>query len=243
MNTSHKSAGRHYHIGSGRYVISGEVGTGTCAADDNPAAANNIWNCPGGVFEWGTGLERWDQYYYAKYDNNSYVNIESPVKLKYTFTTTDDQNTAFTSGSPFLYVWKKENVDGSGYRNNTFTNTDATAYPAQFDGKSFLLQYEGAGNLQGLPNRNTDNDWLKLINPKSGTQVIDADNSSKGYVLKAVGTGMMLAKHGTATACDSMSFEFDATNIPSVTEKTLPQFTFDSKPTIDTISVQHGVEQ
>ena len=73
MNTSHKSEGRHYHIGSGRYVISGEVGTGTCAADDNPAATNNIWNCPSGVFEWGTGLERWDQYYYAKYDNNSFV--------------------------------------------------------------------------------------------------------------------------------------------------------------------------
>ena len=39
-------------------------------------------------------------------------------------------------------------------------------------------------NLQGFPERRTDNNWLRLINPKSGTQVVDADNSSKGYVVK-----------------------------------------------------------
>ena len=141
-------------------------------------------------------------------------------------------------------MWKKDNVDANGYRNGTgYTNTAKTAYPAQFDGKSFILQYEGQGNLQGLPDRRTDNNWLKLINPKSGTQVTDADNSSKGYVLKAVGTGMMLANHADATACDNMTFDFSTADLPDYTDKALPSFAFSTKPDVETISVQHGVEQ
>ena len=99
----------------------------------------------------------------------------------------------------------------------------STTYPSQFNGKVFLLEYEGAGNLQGLPERRTDNNYLKLINPKSGTQMVDADNSSKGYVVKATGTGKMLAKHGTSTACDSMTFDFATSAIPAPTTKALPQ--------------------
>ena len=26
----------------------------------DPGAANNIWNCSNGVYEWQTGIERWD---------------------------------------------------------------------------------------------------------------------------------------------------------------------------------------
>ena len=48
-----------------------------------------------------------------------------------------------------------------------------------------MLEYEGAGQIWGFPERRTDNNWLKLINPKSGTQVVDADNSSQGYVVKS----------------------------------------------------------
>ena len=105
-----------------------------------------------------------------------------------------------------------------------------------------MLEYEGAGQIWGFPERRTDNNWLRLLNPKSGTQVVDADNSSQGYVLKAVGTGMMMAVHSNANACDSMAFAFDTTNIPVVSEKSLPAFTWASRPSIETISVTHGEE-
>ena len=100
-----------------------------------------------------------------------------------------------------------------------------------------MLEYEGAGQIWGFPERRTDNNWLRLINPSSGTQVVDADNSSQGYVLKAVGTGMMMAVHSNANACDSMTFDFGVANIPSHTSKALPQYTFSTKPDITTISV------
>ena len=84
---------------------------------------------------------------------------------------------------------------------------------------------------------------VKTLIPKSGTQMVDADNSSKGYVVKATGTGKMLAKHGTSTACDSMTFDFATTAIPSHTAKALPQYVWSSRPTVATVSVVHGVEQ
>jgi hypothetical protein len=246
MTKADATFGRHYGIGGGsaNYIFTSDIG-GTCAAVEDPTATNNIWNCSNGVFEWRSGVERWDQYYYAKYDNGSNVTIESPVKLKYTFASADDQNhVSFPdSTTTFAYVEKVPTTtsgvrDGRGY-----DNVSSTTYPSQFNGKIFLLEYEGAGNLQGLPERRTDNNYLKLINPKSGTQMVDADNSSKGYVVKATGTGKMLAKHATSTACDSMTFDFATSAIPLHTAKTLPQYVWSSRPTVETVSVVHGVEQ
>ena len=243
MNKTHASQGRYYSIGGGQYILTSDIGSNNCAAVQDPGAASNIWNCSGGVFEWNTGIERWDNYYYAKYDNNSFVTIETPIKLKYTFATADDQNTVFTQASPFSYIWKKDAVDGNGFRTGQgYDNVTSSTYPAQYNGKEFLLEYEGAGQIWGFPERRTDNNWLRLLNPKSGTQVVDADNSSQGYVLKAVGTGMMMAVHSNANACDSMTFAFDTTNIPVVSEKSLPAFTWASRPSIETISVTHGEE-
>ena len=249
MTLADATMGRNYHVGGGRYILTSDLdatdGASNCRAREKDDTNGDIWNCSGGVFQWSTGIERWDQYYYAKYDNNSYVTIQNPVVVKYTFASTHDQNNDnFSQAAPFSYVWKKDNVDGSGFRDGSgYTNTDKTAYPAQFNGKEFLLQYEGSNNLQGLPERRTDNDWLRLINPKSGTQVVDADNASQGYVLKAAATGMMLAKHGTPTACDAMTFDFAASAIPSNQDKPVPQFKWASKPEVEKVSVVHGVEQ
>ena len=111
---------------------------GTCAAVEDPTATNNIWNCSNGVFEWQTGIERWDQYYYAKYDNNSNVTIESPIKLKYTFATADDQNTVFGS-TTFSYVGKGTNCTMVRYQNGQgYDNVSSTTYPSQYNGKVFL---------------------------------------------------------------------------------------------------------
>jgi hypothetical protein len=244
MTLADASQGRHYGIGGGRYIFDSDIG-GNCAAIEDPTAANNIWNCTNGVYEWRSGIERWDQYYYAKYDNGSYVNIENPVKIKYTFASAHDQNNDnFTLAAPFSYIEKVPSKSASGVRDgNGYDNVTTSTYPALFANKTFVLEYEGAGNLQGFPERRTDNNWLKLINPKSGTQMTDADNSSKGYVVKAVGTGMMLAKHGTSTACDSMNFDFASGAIPLNTEKPLPQYVWSSKPTVNSVSVKHGEEQ
>ena len=86
MSKSDASQGRYYNIGGGRYVLTSDIdgsdGAGNCRPYENPNRSNgNIWNCSSGVYEWQTGIERWDQYYYAKYDNNSFVTIENPIKL------------------------------------------------------------------------------------------------------------------------------------------------------------------
>lgn len=245
MTKADATFGRHYGVGGGNYIFTSDIGTGSCAAVEDPTAGSNIWECANGVYEWQSGIERWDQYYYAKYDNASYVTVESPVKVKYTFASADDQNhVSFPdSTTTFAYV-EKVPTKTSGVRDGKgYDNVSSTTYPSQFNGKVFLLEYEGAGNLQGLPERRTDNNWLKLINPKSGTQMVDADNSSKGYVVKATGTGKMLAKHATSTACDSMTFDFATSAIPSHTSKVLPQYVWSSRPTVETVSVVHGVEQ
>ena len=52
-------------------------------------------------------------------------------------------------------------------------------------------------------------------------------------LLKAVGTGMMMAVHSDANACDSMTFDFGVANIPSHTSKSLPHYTFSSRPDIE----------
>ena len=54
---------------------------------------------------------------------------------------------------------------------------------------------------------------------------------------------MMLANHADATACDNMTFDFSTADLPDYTDKALPSFAFSTKPEVETISVQHGVEQ
>ena len=121
-----------------------------------------------------------------------------------------------------------------------------TDYPAKYNGKTFFLEYEGSGQLWGLPERRSDNGWLRMVNPKSGTMMTDADNSSKGYVVKALGTGRMFADSaGGVTDCAALTMPtgFAFTDIPVTTDKSSSTKVWTDRPTVTTISVNHGAEQ
>ena len=236
-------AGYNYHIGGGRYIFTSDI-SGTCAANPDPSATNNIWNCTNGVLQWESGINRWNKMYYAKYtDNSSIVTIDQPTALTYTFATADDQNTDFTSASPFNFTWKKRSQSAGVYARG-FDNVSATDYPSQYDNKTFNLEYEGSGQLRGFPEKKTENDWLRLVNPVSGTQVVNADNASKGYVLKALETGMMF-NEVAASNCASMTMPagFAISNIPTEVDRTSSTALWGQRPLVTTISVKQGEEQ
>ena len=237
MTVADATQGRNYHVGGGRYIFTSDIG-GTCAAANDPSATNNIWNCTNGVFQYETGIERWNKMYYAKYDNGSVVTIEQPISLSYTFATADDLNTDFTNASPFEFTWKKDKYDTGGYDNITGTTT----YPAAFNGKSFFVQYEGKGQLHGFPEKRSENSWLRLINPKDGTQMVNADNSSQGYVVKGLGIGKMFSEKSGGCGSLTVPAAFTFANIPTETDRSSSTAVWGARPSVATISVNHGVE-
>ena len=98
----------YYGFNGGRYILTSDMAGGTCAASVTNGT-NNVWNCSSGVFQYETGLNSWNNRYYAKYaDNSSVVTIRNPISLTYSFATADDLNTDFTQAAPFEFTWKKE---------------------------------------------------------------------------------------------------------------------------------------
>ena len=74
----------------------------------------------------------------------------------------------------------------------------------------------------------------------------DADNASQGYVVKALGTGRMFADSaGGADDCAALTMPtgFDFTDIPVTTDKSSSTKVWTDRPTVTTISVNHGAEQ
>ena len=237
MTVADATQGRNYHVGGGRYIFTSDIG-GTCAAANDPSATNNIWNCTNGVFQYETGIERWNKMYYAKYDNGSIVTIEQPISLSYTFATADDLNADFTNAAPFEFTWKKALYSSGGYDNITGTTT----YPAAFNGKSFFVQYEGKGQLHGFPEKRTENSWLRLINPKDGTQLVNADNSSQGFVVKGLGIGKMFSEKSGGCGSLTVPAAFTFNSIPEAGDRSPSSAVWGNRPDVATISVNHGVE-
>ena len=74
----------------------------------------------------------------------------------------------------------------------------------------------------------------------------DADNSSQGYVVKALGTGKMFADSaGGVTDCSALTMPtgFAFTDIPVTTDRSSSTKVWTDRPTVATISVNHGAEQ
>ena len=238
MTAADAQDGYYYGLHSGRYVLSGDIGSNNCAASTTDAT-NNVWNCPGGVFQYESGINTWNKMFYAKYaDNSSVVSIDQPISLTYQFATADDLNTDFTQAAPFEFTWKKELYGTGGYDNITGTTT----YPAAFNGKNLILEYEGKGQLWGFPEKKTENDWLRLINPKDGTQLINADNSSQGYVVKALGIGKMFSEKSGGCGSLSVPAQFTFANIPTKVDRSPSTAVWGDRPSVASISVNHGVE-
>ena len=237
MTEADAQQGYYYGMNDGKYILTSDIG-GTCAASVTHST-NNVWNCTNGVFQYETGINSWNNRYYAKYaDNSSVVEIEQPISLSYTFATSDDLNTDFTQAAPFEFTWKKELYGTGGYDNITGTTT----YPAAFNGSSFILEYEGKGQLWGFPEKRTENSWLRLINPRDGTQFVNADNSSQGYVVKALGIGKMFSEKAGGCGSLSVPAAFTFASILTETDRSSSTAVWGGRPNVATISVNHGVE-
>jgi hypothetical protein len=234
----------HWGFGGGSYVLTSDLTDGsqaTCGANDNPSVTENIWNCTNGVYQWQSGFKRWDQYYFAAYDNGTAVQMDQPIPIELTFASSDDRNNVSfdgTGSNVMNYIWKQKD-----YSDGSYTNTTSTVAPANYNGKVLVANYEGGGELWGLPERRTPAGHLKLVNLKDGTQVTRSDNASQGYVVKSWETGLMFSSK--AGGCGTLSMPasgFGSTDIPSTTDVGYPQFTAAEMPNITKISVNHGVE-
>ena len=109
-----------------------------------------------GWYNYSTGPNNWNQTTWATGSSGTVITIDPPVNLSFTFTSGDDRN-ASSSNS------------GSSYYNNPF-----------------LLQFPGDGSIQGLPYTQSNGHYMPAISLKDGTQLTDANNSSKVYVVKAL---------------------------------------------------------
>ena len=237
-------AENHWGFGGGSYVLTSDLtdaGQSTCGANDNPNVTENIWNCTNGVYQWQSGFKRWDKYYYASYDNGTAVQMDQPIPVELTFASTDDRNNALFDGSAgniMNYVWKQMD-----YSTGNFSEVDSTVAPVNYNGKVLVANYEGGGELWGLPERRTPAGHLKLVNLKDGTNLTRSDNASQGYVVKAWETGLMFSSK--AGGCGTLSMPasgFGQTDVPATTDTSYPSFTAASMPSVSTISVNHGVE-
>ena len=243
-STSGYNSNTHYHIGGATFVLKSDLDNTSdtdCSGNPNPGAASNAFKCNNGAWRWRSGLNNWDNYFYPDYDNGSAVTIDKPIKLTYTFSTSDDVNATDFAATDLTYTLMKYN-----YNTNQYSIVpNETVRPSEFNGKAFVLEYEGAGNLWGLPERRTPDGYIRLVNPKSGTQVVRADNTSQGYVVKALDTGILMSLKGACTlgVGDIPATGFAAGDVPDPSSKTYPTQVWTNKPSVSTVSVVHGVEQ
>ena len=113
--------------------------------------------------------------------------------LKYEHTTAIDVNAAQdTNGITYLankgkYFPDKTLCDSVG--SSPITHYSCTAKPSSFNGKTFMLEYNGS-HLHGLPEQRATYTaggdkgyYIKIANPIDGSDVVGADGTA--YVLKA----------------------------------------------------------
>jgi len=226
----------HAHIWTGNFIPADDIG-GNCAADGDPDAANNMYECDN-LFVWESGLREWGQgVVVTNSDDGSAVTIQDPIQFTYTHAAANDRNNdnyATEAGSPFNYTWVETDwSDGSQ------TSTASTFGVDQVDGVSLNLNYEGMGELHGFMERQTPNGWMKLINLADGTEITRVSDSST-YVVKALDTGLLLntqACSGDLSVPDAFT---DLDIVPSPTDKTKPTQIFNNAPTVTAIHVKQG---
>lgn len=234
-NDSAYSADSFAHIWTGDYVPTADLGVGTCAASRDPDAANNVYNCST-IFSWESGLRDWGQHVFPT-DTSGPVVIEDPIQFTYTHAAANDRNNTnyADSSSPFTYNWVQ-----TDWSTGSSTQSDGeVTYVSKFDNVKLNLSYEGAGEIWGFPERQTDNGWLKLVNLADGTEITRVSDSST-YVVKMLESGLLLNQM-TCSGDLSVPAAFQDTSIiPSPTDKTRPTQIFDNAPTVEDIHVKQG---
>jgi len=226
----------HAHIWSGNFIPQDDI-NGTCAANSDPNAAANIYNCDS-RYVWESGLREWGQGVVLVDSANAAVTIEDPIAFNYTHAAANDRNnTAYpNSGTPFNYTWIETDWNTSP---PSSTSSADEMFVAVVDGLTMNLSYEGAGELWGFPERQTPNGWMKLVNLKDGTEITRKSDSST-YVVKALDTGLLLNTQACSGDLSVPAAFIDLDIIPSPSDKTKPTQIFNSAPTVTAIHVKQG---
>ena len=155
-------------------------------------------------YRWNFEAYPWGQSIIALDASGDLIELDEPLKFKYTHTASNDINQSVTdftfiakSGNDYHNpVRKLRRTDGSAACTKIVGNTDyekCTISAADLDGKDFLLDYDGNW-LGGLPSMNmlfsassdSGSYWARLVNPKDETVLTDI-KSGKEYVIKALG--------------------------------------------------------
>ena len=139
-------------------------------------------------YEWSFGANPWDQSVIALKSDGSVKPMDQPLMLTYEHTTAKERNTVAAGIDYFVTIGDYEplkslcTTNGAGIRACNVT-------PTSFNGKKFILEYNGS-HLGGLPHQratyapNGDKSYgVSLVNPKDGTTVVG--NDGVDYVLKA----------------------------------------------------------
>lgn len=224
----------HADIWVGNFIPSDDI-AGTCAADSDPDATNNMYNCDN-RYAWKSGLRDWAQGIIVVDSENAAVTIEDPIAFTYTHAAANDRNNDNypDANSLFNYEWKQTDWnEGTTVTSNEAHNTSLV------DGLTVNLSYEGVGNLYGFPDRRTPNGRLQLVNLNDGTGITRKSDGST-YVVKALETGMLL---NTKTCSGDLSVPDNFKNlsiIPSPTDHTVPTQLFNDAPTVTEIHVKQG---
>ena len=225
----------HAHIWAGNFITQGDI-TGACAADSDPDAVANMYNCDN-RYVWESGLREWGQGLVLVDSDNAAVTIEDPIAFNYTHAAANDRNntTYPNSGTPFNYTW----VETDWNTGNSTSSADEM-FVSLVDGLTVNLSYEGAGELWGFPERQTPNGWMKLVNLTDAT-VITRKSDSSTYVVKALDTGYLLNTKACSGDLSVPLADFtELAIVPSPTDKTKPTQIFNNAPTVTAIHVKHG---
>lgn len=130
-------------------------------------------------YNYSTGPNNWNQTTWADDSTGAVIAIDPPLSLSFTFSSADDRNASSSS-------------NGSAYYGNPF-----------------LVQYSGDGHIDGLPFVQSGNHYVPAINLADGTQLVNANNSSKVYVVKAI---QEEKDPNTGTNCSSLTLPSNGSN-------------------------------
>ena len=153
---------------------------------------------------WNFEANPWGQSIIALDSSGDLIELDEPLKFKYSHTASNDINQSVTEFTFIAIsandyhnpVRKLRRTDGSAACTKIVGNTDyeqCTVSAADLDGKDFLLDYDGNW-IGGLPSMNmlfsassdSGSYWARLVNPKDETLLTDT-KSGKEYVIKALG--------------------------------------------------------
>mgnify|MGYP001312507680 CR=1 FL=1 len=228
-------------------------------------AANGEWpsydidlkDSGGAKYRWEFGAYPWDNSIAAIKADGTVKPVDQPVMLKYTHTTAGDVNAALANG--LTYFANKDNYfpDKTGLCPPPLMadgNYLCVAKPSSFNGKTFMLEYNGS-HLHGLPEQfatysdgGSKGSYLKIVNPVDGSDVFGPDGTA--YVLKAreVGKSFVPAPNSvynpaspvyydanvnSSLDCDDLSFDelsdlgsgWTTSDLPDVTDTTTYPYT------------------